>query len=35
MNASGWFFMVSSLALVSVVTARAWWKLLAARRKKD
>ncbi len=35
MNASGWFFLVTSLALVSAVTISAWWKLLAARRKKD
>ena len=35
MNPGGWFFMISSLAVVSLVTVSAWWKLLAGRRKKD
>lgn len=36
MNAAGWLFLVTSLALVLAVTIRAWWTLIRAPgRKRD
>ena len=35
MNAGGWLFLVTSLALVVGVTVRAWWTLLRNPRKRD
>lgn len=36
MNAGGWLFVVTSLALVIGVTVRAWWTLLhPLGRKRD
>ncbi len=36
MNAAGWLFLVTSLALILGVTIRAWWALIRNRgRSKD
>lgn len=35
MNAGGWFFMLTSLAVVWTVTIWAYIKLLTAQRDKD